>query len=83
MIFQVYMKDPDSLHDGIEEALDEELKASGLDEDEQEALREIRMDKAHDVASEWFEYGEYVTVEIDTTKQTARVVPVNEKNTTD
>lgn len=78
MIFRVTMKDPDVLHDGIEEALDEELKTSGLPEDEQEALRELRHDKVSEVASEWFEWGEYLTVEIDTEKQTIRVVPLKE-----
>lgn len=78
MIFKVYMKDTDVLHDGINEALDEDLKNSGLPEDEQEALREIRHEKAADIASTWFEYGEYLTVEIDTEKETIRVVPVGE-----
>ena len=78
MKFKVYMKDPDVLHDGIEEALDEDLKSSGLPDDEQEALREIRFEKASDVASKWFQYGEYLTVEIDTEKETIRVVPVGE-----
>lgn len=79
MIFKVYMKDTDVLHDGIDEAIDEELKASYLPYDEQEALREIRHEKASDVASKWFEYGEYLTVEIDTEKETIRVVPVGEE----
>lgn len=78
MIFKVYMKDPDVLHDGIEEAVDEELKGSGLPDDEQEALREIRVEKAIDVAGTWFKYGEYLTVEIDTEKETIRVVPAGE-----
>ena len=78
MKFKVYMKDTDVLHEGIEEALDEELKASGLPDDEQEALRELRYEKASDVASKWFRYGEYLTVEIDTEAGTIRVVPVGE-----
>lgn len=79
MIFRVYMKDPDVLQDGIEEALDEDLKASGLPDDEQEALREIRFEKAQDVAGNWFKYGEYLMVEIDTEKETIRVIPVSEQ----
>lgn len=78
MKFKVFMKDTDVLQDGIEEALDAELKSSGLPDDEQEALREIRFEKAQDVASKWFQYGEYLTVEIDTEKETIRVVPVSE-----
>lgn len=79
MIFKVYMKDSDVLYDAIEEALDEELKTSGLSEDEQEAIRELRHEKAAEVASTWFEYSEYLTVEIDTEKETIRVVPVSER----
>lgn len=78
MKFKVYMKDTDVLHEGINDALDEELKASGLPDDEQEALRELRYEKASDVADKWFQYGEYLTVEIDTEKETIRVVPVGE-----
>lgn len=78
MIFKVYMKDTDVLHEAIDEAIDKELKASNLPDDEQEALREIRHEKASDVAGKWFEYGEYLTVEIDTDKETIRVVPVEE-----
>ena len=57
----------------------EELKNSGLAEDEQEAVRELRIEKALDVANTWWEYGEYITVEFDTEARTARVVPVDEK----
>lgn len=78
MIFKVYMKDPDVLHDGIDEALDKGFKASGSPYDEQEAIREIHHEKAAEVASKWFQYGEYLTVEIDTKKETIRVVPVGE-----
>lgn len=80
MIFKVYMKDTDVLHEAIEEAISAELKRSGLPDDEQEALREIRHEKASEVAGKWFEYGEYLTVEIDTEKETIRVVPSGEEN---
>jgi hypothetical protein len=78
MIFRVYMKDPDCLYEGINESLDEQLK--DMPKDEAEAVREIRYDKAADVAGKWFEYGEYLMVEIDTDKETARVVPKGESN---
>lgn len=78
MIFKVYMKDTDVLQDGAVEAVDEELKNSNLPEDEQELVRERRVEKALDVAGKWFEYGEYLMVEIDTEKETIRVVPVGE-----
>jgi len=79
MKVKVFIKDTDVLQDAVEEAVDEELKNSGLAEDEQEAVRELRVEKALDVAGEWWEYGEYITVEFDTETRTARVVPVDEK----
>ena len=79
MKLKVFIKDTDVLQDAVEEAVDEELKNSGLAEDEQEAVRELRVEKALDVAGEWWEYGEYITVEFDTEARTARVVPVDEK----
>lgn len=78
MKVKVYIKDTDVLQDAVEEAVDEELKGSNLEEDEQEAVRELRVEKALDVASTWWEYGEYITVEFDTETKTARVVPVGE-----
>lgn len=72
------MKDPDSLYDAIEEAVDKEL--TSMEADEAEALKEIRHEKASNVASEWFEYGEYLTVEIDTVEKTCRVLTVGEKS---
>lgn len=74
MIFRVTLKDPDVLYDSINESLDEELKASGLSDDEQEAIRELRYEKISELASKWFEYGEYLTVEIDTDKETIKVI---------
>ena len=79
MKVKVFIKDTDVLQDAVEEAVDEELKNSGLAEDDQEAVRELRVEKALDVAGEWWEYGEYITVEFDTEARTARVVPVDEK----
>ena len=79
MKVKVFIKCPDVLQDAVEESVDDELKNSGLAEDEQEAVRELRIEKALDVANTWWEYGEYITVEFDTEARTARVVPVDEK----
>lgn len=83
MIFQVTMKDADVLYDAINEALDEDLK--DMDEDEAELLRDLRHEKLSEVASKWFKYSEYLTVEIDSDKATIRVIPVgeDEKDITD
>lgn len=76
MKFKVTMKDPDTLHDAIAEAVKEDLeKIEGLDANDREALSENRQVAALAVASKWFKYGEYLTVEIDTDAQTATVCP--------
>lgn len=77
MKFTVNMKDPDSLYDAIDRALRLELRESGLPEDEQDALLETRREKATEIAATWFEYGEYVSIEVDIEEKTARVVPVS------
>ena len=46
------------------------------DKDEREAVAAIRKEKLHDLCRQWFEYGEYLVVEIDTEAKTCTVVPV-------
>ena len=77
MKFRVTMKDPDTLGDAIREAVTKQVAAiPGVheNEDEAELLIEKRMEKATDICGQWFEYGEYLTVEIDTVANTATVL---------
>ncbi len=76
MKFTVTFKDPDGPADCIADAVKESLADIGLTGDEMEAIIEKRQEKL----TEWcfgnfFEYGEYVEIEIDTDAGTARVVP--------
>lgn len=80
MKFQIYLKDPSGFDDGLEDASKESVNVPGLEEDEKEALREIRSAKIQEMMSHWVEYGECVTLEFDTEAKTARVVPVAEAN---
>lgn len=72
MKFTVTMKDPDALHDAIESAVKKQLKKElpGLSDDEREMLVAHRAEVCREVASDWFEYGEYLAVEIDTEART-------------
>ena len=70
------MKDPDTLHDAIADAVHADTE-SITDEDERTAVKEVRSDKFRAVARKWFKWGEYLTVEIDTDAQTCTVVPDN------
>lgn len=74
MKIRVTLKDPDVLHDAIADALDEELKE--MDQGEAELVKDYRKDKILEIAADWFEYGEYLTVEIDTKSKTCVVIPV-------
>lgn len=66
MKITVTMKDPDTLHDAIGDALEEALPRSGLDEDERDLVRDSRHEKIKRQCSKWFKYGECLSVEIDT-----------------
>lgn len=77
MKFKVTMKDPDTLHDAVNEAVKAQIQEIGItDEDEIEALTEKRAEKVNEMCGQWFEYGEYLTVEIDTEAKTATVCKV-------
>jgi hypothetical protein len=76
MKFRVVMKDPDTLHDAISDAVDTELNKIELDEEEHAALAEVRREKIRELCNAWFEHDEYLTVEIDTESKTCLVVAV-------
>lgn len=73
MKFTVSMKDPDTLHEAIADAVNTELAGSWLDYDEQGLLADSRKEKINKLCSKWFRYGEYLDVEIDTEAGTCTV----------
>ncbi len=66
------MKDPDTLHD----AIGDKTVADILDEDERDAVADLRNKKTRELCGEWFEYGEYLQVEVDTDAKTCTVLTV-------
>ena len=74
MIVQVKMKDPDTMYDSVQDAVEKEVKAMGLPKDEADELIKIRTNKVRDKMGKWFEYGEYLDVEFDTEAMTAKVL---------
>jgi len=74
MIVQVKMKDPDTMYEAVQDAVEKEVKAMGLPKDEADQLIEIRTEKVRGKMSKWFEYGEYLDVEFDTEAMTAKVM---------
>ncbi len=76
MKFRITMKDPDGYADSIDEAAKTAVEqATGIDEDEKEQILETKRTKLSEVARRWFEYSEYLTVEIDTEADTIAVIP--------
>lgn len=70
------MKDPDGFYDAIQEAAQASAReVKGLDNDELDALAASREGSIKEVCRKWFEYSEYLTIEIDTEEETATVVP--------
>lgn len=77
MKFVVMMKDPDGVYDSIMQAATESLESiPDLSPNEREALLETRIDTIKKTTSKFFEYGEYVRIEIDTDAGTAVVLRV-------
>ncbi len=72
MIIKITLKDPDALIEGINDSLSS-LHIEGLEDDELEDLKDKRRQEYLDLCSKWFEYGEYITVEIDTELATCKV----------
>jgi predicted RNA-binding protein (virulence factor B family) len=70
------MKDTDTLYEAEREFAKEDIKH--LSEDEQELLLERRVEKLGAITNMWFEYGEYLTVEIDVDNKSIRVMSVEE-----
>ena len=77
MKIAITLKDPDGVYESIRDAANESVAGvSGLSGEEVEQLIEARREKIYDACAPWIEYGEYVTIEIDTEAGTAIVCKV-------
>lgn len=78
MKIRVTFKDPDGPADCINEAVMDSVKEQGItDDDEFEAIVEARLEKVKKVTGKFFQYGEYVQIEVDTEAGTAIVLPAS------
>jgi len=73
MKFTITMKDPDGFYESVMDAITEDVRGI-QDPDEREAVRQVREEKTHALLKRWFEYAEYLTVEVDTVAETCTVV---------
>lgn len=75
MKFNITMKDPDGVYDSVTEAAKESVKDMKItDLDDADDILETRTDSLMEIIGEWFKYGEYLTVEVDTETKTIKVV---------
>jgi hypothetical protein len=74
MKFRITLKDPDGVHNSLDEESADSVQSMDLDEEEKEAIKAMRREKMSEFAGKWLEYGEYVTIEFDTEAGTATVV---------
>lgn len=77
MKIKITLKDPDGVYESIKEAAETSVSAvDGLSKKEREELAETRAEQIKEDCGKWVEWGEYVTIEIDTEAGTATVCPV-------
>lgn len=85
MKFQVTFKTPDALDEGVEAALTSwysRLKAEAeaieslesFTGEDLECVKDRVREKMLDSASKWIEWGEYITIELDTEADTCKVI---------
>ena len=68
------MKNPDCVYDAVERAAkDSADEVNGITTEERAELVESRKEEINLALEKWVKYGEYITVEIDTVLNTARV----------
>lgn len=81
MIVRAKFKDPDTMPDAVKDQALRDVRAiQGLTDGERMAVLEVRVVEAREqIGDLWMEYDEYITVEFDTNKRTARVVPKDEE----
>lgn len=76
MKIRVTLKDPDVFSECVDHAIrktiDHEYETA--DDDEREAVTDLRTEKVWRVLKQWVEHQEYITIEFDTDAGTAVVV---------
>ena len=72
MIFTVTLKTPDALQDAIERAAEDQIGGSPSNDELDEQYEDLVTDTKN-ICKKWFEYGEMVSLTIDTEKETCVV----------
>ncbi len=80
MKIRMALKDPDTMPDAVEEAVQADTKRiEGLSEAERVGVSRSRTAAIEmEISDRWMRYGEYLLVEFDTETWTATVLPASE-----
>jgi len=74
MKIKVSLKDPDGFFESVTEAVEKEVNAMLLSEDEKDSIIEDRRETVFETLSKWVEYQECIEIEFDTEAKTATVI---------
>jgi hypothetical protein len=81
MKFRVQFKDPDGVYDSLERAAEEAVAdVKGLDDEEREAILDVKRNKVSAASDVYIKWGEYLVVEFDTEDGSARVLTSDEQD---
>lgn len=78
MKIKISMKNPDALQESVEEAVEQGQFDESLSPEEIELVKQSRVDETLKLCNQWFKYGEYLMVEVDTEARTIRIVEADE-----
>ncbi len=74
MKFRIQMKSPDAVGNALDEAARREVnEIEGLTDAERDLIYAERRSRLSDMCNRWFEYSEFLEVEIDTVTETCLV----------
>lgn len=71
------MKDPDGVFESICQAAIKEAEKLDIDAGSKATVAQNITDNLNEMVTKWFEFGEYLTVQIDTKAKTIKVLEVD------
>ena len=77
MKFIITMKDPDGVYDSVQDAAEKAIVGNPINQlIGYEGVRDQALEKILEKVGKWFEYGEYLQVEVDLDEMTCKVLEV-------
>jgi hypothetical protein len=77
MKIKIIFKDPDALQECVADGVRQKFERGDMSDEEASAVLNLRETHVLELAEKWFQWGEYLKVEIDTEAETCTVIPTN------